>query len=313
MVHLLDLAPNCEVAGGASRSVVTTTGTTRIDFAVTCTPLRMIAFSRHTDDANWDIYVSREDGSGAVRLTTAPGADLDPAWSSTGRIAFHSERDGNTDIYVMNADGSAQTRLTNNAAQDYSPAWSPDGSRIAFVSERDGHPAIYVMNADGSSPVRITDTVDGDFDPAWSPDGTKIAFTRGFCGSVSCEGEIYVVTPNGQGLVKITEGGGDGQPAWSPDGAKIAFARLDDCGFYYFCRRNIAMVSSSGGVVTMLQSGDNDEGNPAWSPTGTRLLMDVSSCSYYGCTPFALRTIRLDGGDPVTITSGPVMAPVWRP
>ena len=67
-----------------------------------------IAFASDRDDptgGKLEIYSANADGSDVRRLTTSPGDDSDPSWSSTGRIAFTSTRDGNSEIYSMNADG----------------------------------------------------------------------------------------------------------------------------------------------------------------------------------------------------------------
>jgi Tol biopolymer transport system component len=53
------------------------------------------------------------------------GEDTGTNGSSSGKIAFASDRDGNYEIYFMNADGTGQTRLTRNSADDYDPVWSP--------------------------------------------------------------------------------------------------------------------------------------------------------------------------------------------
>jgi len=73
---------------------------------------------------SFDINVMNADGSGKVRLTSAPGDDLFPVWSPDGRrIAFDSHRDGDREVYVMNADGSGQQRITSNPGFDGHCAW----------------------------------------------------------------------------------------------------------------------------------------------------------------------------------------------
>ena len=108
-----------------------------------------IAFTSDRD-SNADIWLIDVDSKETRNLTKDEKAnDLQPAWSSDGRIAFTSYRDDNSEIYVMDADGSNLRRLTYNSEVDQQPAWSPDG-RIAFISDRDGNKDIYVMNIDGS-------------------------------------------------------------------------------------------------------------------------------------------------------------------
>jgi hypothetical protein len=52
--------------------------------------------------------------------TATPETSFD---SSSGLIAFYSERDGNAEIYTMNPNGSDQRRLTFNQFEDSSPVW----------------------------------------------------------------------------------------------------------------------------------------------------------------------------------------------
>src|SRR5206468_2479012 len=87
-----------------------------------------IAFDS-TRGGSEDVWVASPDGSGAVRLTGAGGADLHPSWSPDGsHLVFQSTRSGGGDLYVVSAGGAGMRRLTRDPAFDGDPAWSPDGS-----------------------------------------------------------------------------------------------------------------------------------------------------------------------------------------
>src|SRR5690349_11512503 len=83
---------------------------------------------------NDDIWVVAPDGTGLRQLTTDPGDDQFPSWSSDGRHLAYSGvgRGGDRDIYVVAPDGSARRQVTAGHGDDITPAWSPDGTSIAF-------------------------------------------------------------------------------------------------------------------------------------------------------------------------------------
>ncbi len=64
------------------------------------------------------------------------------------------------------------------------------------------------MNADGSDEQRLTERPAGDFVPGWSPDEAFIAF--------SSDGQIYVMTPVGTDLLRLTETPANDWPDWAP-------------------------------------------------------------------------------------------------
>lgn len=104
-----------------------------------------------------DIYTINPDGTNETRLTTAAGADNQPAFSPDGsKIAFVSFRGGDPDgeIYVMNADGTNQTRLTNDTREDRNPTFTPDGTKITFSDRVDSQ--LSRVNVDGTGLVRLT-------------------------------------------------------------------------------------------------------------------------------------------------------------
>lgn len=131
-----------------------------------------------------DVYVADLDGENVRRLTAAPGANAEPAWSPDGsELAFTSDRDRDgrclfhdcngfaPELYVMDADGGSQRRVTRNRAYDLFPAWSPDGARIVFARIRDENDdyELYSVDSAGGRARRLTDNGAWDVMPEWAP------------------------------------------------------------------------------------------------------------------------------------------------
>jgi Tol biopolymer transport system component len=241
-----------------------------------------IAFVRGSSEA-YGIYVMNADGSGQTQLSTDPTTnDSGPAWSPDGKRLVFARRargqswSGPASIYVMLADGSGVTRLTNPPAlrqiagidfRDYSPAWSFDGQKIAFVRGVPGaQTSIYVMKNDGADVTRITAEKKGDYDimddtPAWSPDGKRIAFDRQDGSRTS----IFVVSPNGNGLTRLTTRTDSANPTWSPSGSAIAFTsnRGSNDGFGMSGWQIYVMNANGTGVIRITQDAA-EHGRPNW-------------------------------------------------
>lgn len=181
--------------------------------------------SQSLRDGDWEIYTAADDGSGQLRLTNDPAADVHPRLNrGAGRVVFASDRDGDFEIFAVNVDGSGLVQLTSNSTDDVYPAWSPDGNQIAFQAYRDGQPEIYVMGSDGSNQTRLTTHGDYDGVPAWSPDGSKIAFSsrRGSYPT------IHIMDANGGHVRQLSSLPYGTDPIWSPDGRRIAFSANPD-------------------------------------------------------------------------------------
>ena len=81
---------------------------------------------------SYEIYRANADGSGARKITNAPGYDAEATIAPDGLIVFTSLRDGDMEIYSMKGDGSDLRRLTNRQGPDGGPFFSWDGKRVAF-------------------------------------------------------------------------------------------------------------------------------------------------------------------------------------
>ena len=315
VVDIWNVAPNCNAALPGARTITIAAGVeTSFKLEVTCGAPTQIAFVRggaaNRDDwanpieANTDIYLINSDGTGTIRLTAEPGADINPAWSPDGRkIAFASDRAGNREIFVMNADGTDPVRLTDHPGADYAPAYSPDGKRIAFVSDRDGHPQIYVMNADGTNLSRLSnDPTATAMDPAWSPDGKKIVY-RGQRMEATWLINIYVMNAEGSGARSLTNFDAytsPGAPAWSPDGGTIAFGSGD-----------MYLMNADGSQIRKFLSGGTSTSSPDWSPDGSKVAFDDNDCWWDGPCPRAI-VIGWVGGQFASQIND-ASEPAWRP
>jgi len=206
-----------------------------------------VFLAREVSDNEFDLHSYTVDQSAFVRLTDAPGNDLDPQPSPDGaRIIFQSNRDGNPEIYVIDANGSNPRRLTEHLGYDGEPTWSPDGAQIAFVSDRGGVYDLWVMDADGGNLRQLTSGAYA-FTPAWSPDGATIAVSL----DSNLDGflELWLVGAESDGKNKLLEDVTQSyssdfwKPSWTPDGNTIL---LIETGWYYNYNYLEWFIQSSG-------------------------------------------------------------------
>jgi Tol biopolymer transport system component len=209
----------------------------------------------HDAGGRGQIYVMKDDGSGAINLSHNDFCDRFPVWSPDGtRIAFLSDRTGDWDVYTMDPDGSGQKLLAGNPGVDRAPAWSPDGKQVAWESYTSGMPSIWVCDADGKNsrpliapdkPIEIEQVEDGEkkdgvfnfavvenpfpdnsfflTNPSWSPDGKSIAAVLD--GRGGYQSDVVLVRVDGARMLKLTNYiGCSGELIWSPDGKRLAGA-----------------------------------------------------------------------------------------
>jgi Tol biopolymer transport system component len=162
---------------------------------------------------NYDLFTIAADGTDERRLTDSRGVDdLQPNWSSRGRIAFTSDRDGDDlEVYTMRPDGSQVRRLTSNKLNEEFPNWSPSGRTVFFHGEKNGNFDVYRVRARGGGVERLTAGKTGEGVPAPSPNGRMVAF-----GSDRNDDQfdLYTMRAGGGGPVnRLT----DGQFGFGPD------------------------------------------------------------------------------------------------
>jgi hypothetical protein len=213
-------------------------------------------------DGGSSTYAFAADGSGRERLPF--DVETTPVVSPDGRRMVVVGDDVRLRV-VRLADNVVEAVLPIEGNE---PAWSPDGTLIAFQSNRGGDLLqIYLVRPDGTGLRRLTadrnnraGNLGGAASAAWSPDGRMLAFASDRDG----DDDIYIVSPTGTGLRKVTRNlVDDSSPSWSPDGRRIVFDRTD----YERDRRAIVVVDLATGAETELaHSDDGFVSEPAWQP-----------------------------------------------
>ena len=176
-----------------------------------------------------EIYVMREKGGEANRVTDNPARDYDIVWKPDGTgLVFSSDREGNYDLYLVESDDPEEkqlsralafkiTRLTDDPADETNARFNPDGTKLAYIR--------------GVADIRIIDWESKEDtllqagwsrpDFVWSPDGQWLAYTRD---DELFNTDVWIIPAAGGEAVNVSmHPDADDSPAWSPDGRKLAF------------------------------------------------------------------------------------------
>jgi eukaryotic-like serine/threonine-protein kinase len=263
--------------------------------------------------ADWNVATSSvwlvDAGGGApIRLTTGDYTNASPAWISSRRLVFVSDRDRGRDIYQLDIrrDGhpaGVPRRLTTGLNVSLIGV-SADRSRLAYSVARIRSniwrlplPATGTVSARFAQPVTSGEQNIEAF--AISDDGHWLLFDSDRAGLQ----QIFRMPLPGGEIDQVTD---DTFPAFaprpSPDGKEVAYHSIGPKGY----RRVFVKPWDGGTPVAVSPDVDSDAMAPSWWPDGSRLTW-WSTPNFGGGAPGRMMAAaRTEGGwgKPMPLTAG---------
>jgi Tol biopolymer transport system component/DNA-binding winged helix-turn-helix (wHTH) protein len=254
-----------------------------------------------------DRFASRTSASsGRIRfvpLTTAPGSEVDPALSPTGRLAFVARAsDGHPHVFVKPFGPGTALQVTSGATDDAAPTWSPDDRHFAFarITSPRGACEIWIGDADGRQERRAGSCGSRNaLRMSWSPDGQALAIAVGE-GTVPSPFHVEVLnlaTGTRRVLTEAPAGYiGDASPAFSPDGRQIAFVRSLAGSI-----ADIFVVAADGNMPgpQRVTTDNADVLGVDWEPDGRHLVFSSDRAG-----GISLWRVAIAGGEPQLVAGG---------
>jgi Tol biopolymer transport system component len=262
--------------------------------------------------AHGSAYVVAATGGAPRVLVASPGSPIiDVAWSPDGsRIAYTNS----AGLWVRPA-GAGEARRLVAGTLLHSIAWSPDGARLACV---DGIPP--TLENISAAPINIVDVATGrvvaltrasevNLSPVWAGDGRSLYYTSNAQGAL----DVYrqFVTPEGRprdSAQRITTGLSARRISLSADGTRLTYDVVRN-------RSNIWMLGIPAGSGTPSLESARQVTSENQRIEGLSVSHDGQWLAYdsdRGGNADIYR-VRMDGGDPVQVTTHPGadFAPAW--
>jgi len=235
----------------------------------------------------------------------------DHAWMPDGSAIVYASSDLRS-IRLQSLDGSA-SRLIVSGTDIHTPSVSPDGKRMLYVQgvvtnlgNVASYTAIRCVSLAGGKSTLVSDSVHVNLSPIWAPDEKSVLFISDLGGAR----DVYQVpmrngSPRGN-PVRLTTGLSAFWISLSADGSRMAY---DVVRAY----ANVFVAPLDGGVARLADAKPVTRDNQhieslALSHDGNWIAFDSDRGGN-----FDIYKQRVDGGDPIQLTTSPAneFAPEW--
>ncbi|GHA94608.1 acyl-peptide hydrolase [Algimonas arctica] len=214
--------------------------------------------------------LAQADDTASKRFTAERVFDIeyasDPQISPDGKTIAYVRRsmDRQTDtdrgdIWTLDIASGAHRPLIVGGSSKGGPRWSPDGTQLLYSTATDGRPDLRLFYMDSRDSVSLAQFSEGPGSAAWSPDGKTIAFTQFVPGK----------TPAFATPIAAPKGAEWNAPVRVFDDMSF---RFDGAGYLREGATHVFTLSTDGGSVRQITSGEVDFSNPQWLGQGTLLV-----------------------------------------
>jgi Tol biopolymer transport system component/DNA-binding winged helix-turn-helix (wHTH) protein len=249
-------------------------------------------------DGKPDVYVSKPDGSDAVRIGSlprpadSPEMDFSPdgAWLHATISADHGR-----EIWEIPTAGGTAVPLLRTATQDDAARYTSDGRYIAYQHHESGVINIWMAASPHQPwwqrklrhPARITSGPISFAEPVPSKDG-KHVFALGY----TFRSELLRYDTRLQRFMPMLPGLSAGQVAPSPDGHWIAYISYPQSVLW--------RSRPDGSNRLQLSSPEYNVSGPAWSPDSKQIVFNQAHRGH----PTQIMKVPVDGGMPEELAAG---------
>jgi dipeptidyl aminopeptidase/acylaminoacyl peptidase len=268
--------------------------------------------------------------------------------SPDGRwLAWVVTRQGKPMVEVAKADGGNPLPVGNIAPGSCSQsdiAWTPDSRRFAYLSDcgnSDRHKDVFVADVASPGGAKKLAPLKGIAQElAWAPDGRALGFlyvenatrrssaleaARPMAGEVGVDGvevqQVAVVDAQGGAPRRLTSTSTHVYEfAWSPDAKRLAYVAAPPPGDNnWWIAKLVVQDAQAGAAARVVVDPTGTRGNlrglqialPRWSPDGERIAFIGGLMSDQGATGGDIYSVAATGGEPVDLTPGIRVTPVW--
>jgi Tol biopolymer transport system component/DNA-binding winged helix-turn-helix (wHTH) protein len=272
---------------------------------------RWIAFVRH-DATHTSIVIIPALGGSEQEVYTLPTNHVWESggltWTADGKgLIFPQQTDPQapSSLVELTLDGRSVRQLTTPPKGwdgDWTPAISPDGTKLAFIRGPEGSVHdIYMMKLPNGTPQRLT--FDGRLvvGLTWLADGSGVVFSSNRSGSIS----LWRVSAQG-GTPEHEPAGGDN--AYWPSIAKQGNRLVYSHGSATWSILASDLDGKSPEIEADILTSSEQDASPHVSPAGEKIAFQS-----WRSGSQEIWTARIDGSDPIQLTSAGAMAgsPYW--
>jgi Tol biopolymer transport system component/DNA-binding winged helix-turn-helix (wHTH) protein len=272
---------------------------------------RWIAFIRHTE-VRTSILIIPAIGGSEQEVYTLPTNHVweygGLTWTADGEsLIFPEQADPQAPslLVELTLDGRTIRELTHPPRGwdgDWTPAISPDGTTVAFIRGPEGSVHdIYMMKLPDGTPKRIT--FDGRLvvGLAWSSDGSEVVFSSNRSGSIS----LWRVSAQGETPEHEPAGGDNAYwPSIARQGNRLVYSHGSATWSILAVELNGHGPETEAEILTSSEQ----DASPHVSPAGDKIAFQS-----WRSGSQEIWTAKIDGSDPVQLTSAGAMAgsPSW--